>query len=269
MDSKFLSPSCRLLPLLVLVVASALLLAANQAASQSGSPLSGTVTNEAGKPIAGVVVVGSYWKDCCPAERDSVRTDVNGDFRIDHPGAALHFLKEGFEPQTIAVVPTTTNLRVILHPANSDWIIPACGKPTHNLKRVRWSKYGIQFMIPRHAVKVAGGKPDVDYVRYVLRTKTGASYMELWFGGFTLQTAPDDDLIVASTGISQRNIRTASVNAPFVGVDSSGHLRSGGLWRWTAILGRGGGVYRNASAQDAPIFDQIINSMCFVPDPKR
>lgn len=268
MDSKLLSPSCRLLPLLVLVVASAPLLAANQAASQSGSPLSGTVTNEDGKPIAGVAVVGSIWKDCCPAQRDNVLTDGDGDFRIDHPGAVLHFIQGGFEPQTIVVKPDTTHLRVILSPATSDWMIPACGKSKHGLMKIG-AKYGIRFLAPLRFVRVDGGKPDTDYIRYVIHLKKDHSYMDIWFGPYTIPTDPDDELFINSIQFSQRNIGTSSVNDAFFGVDSSGRLQKGGSWRWTAILGRGGAVYKDASSEDSKIFDEIIDSMCFAARPKR
>lgn len=250
---------------MVLATALVSLFVSRQALSQAGSPLSGTVVAKDGKPVSGVVVAGSIWKDCCPVRRDIVKTDGDGDFRIEHPGAVLHFIQDKFEPQTIIVKPAMAHLHVILDPSTNDWMIPVCGKAEHGFRRIGWGKYGVQFMVSRHAVKVAGGKTDVDYVRYVLRPKTGTFYMEIWFGPYSLPTDPDDDLFIASDDFSQRNIGSLSVNDEFFGVDSWGHLKSGGNWRQAAIAGMGGAVYPNASAQDAAIFDPIINSMCYVP----
>jgi hypothetical protein len=245
------------------------MLLANPAISQTSSPLSGTVVAKDGKPVSGVVVVGSFWKDCCPAKRDIVYSDSKGDFRIEHPGAVLHFMKDDFEPQTIVVKPGISHLRVILDPSSNDWMIPVCGKAEHGFRRIGWGKYGIHFLVPIHRMKVKGGKPDVDYVRYVLQPKKGISYMEFWFGINSLPTDPDDDLFKSSSAFSQRNIGNTSVNDAFFGVDSWGHLKSGENWRQAAIAGMGGAVYQDARTQDAALFDGIINTMCYVPFPPR
>jgi hypothetical protein len=250
------------------LVISFLIIVAYPVLPQRPSALSGTVVTKDDKPVAAVAVVGSIWKDCCPAQRDKVNSDGRGDFRIEHPGAVLHFIKDGFEPQAIVVKPGISHLRVILDPSSNDWMIPVCGKAEHGFRRIGWGKYGIKFPFPIHRMKVKGGKPDIDYVRYVLQPKKGISYMELWFGPYAISTDPDDGLFKASSAFSQRNIGNTSANDAFFGVDSWGHLKSGGNWRQAAIAGMGGAVYRDARPQDAAIFDGIINLMCYVPYPR-
>jgi hypothetical protein len=120
--------------------------------------------------------------------------------------------------------------------------------------------------VPKDGMKSLGGNPDVDYVRYVIRPNKGASYLNLWFGPYSISTEPDDQQFVESVDFSQRNL--ASVKGGVIGMDSWGRLSSGLSWRHTAAFGSGA-VYRNADKESAALFDQIINSICTVDYPQK
>jgi hypothetical protein len=62
--------------------------------------------------------------------------------------------------------------------------------------------------------------------------------------------------------------RYLTIAAGPIGLDSSGHLRTGGMWRQTGIFGSGA-VYRDATAEEAKNFDEIMNGVCFVPYPSK
>lgn len=167
--------------------------------------------------------------------------------------------------QTVTVKPGAELQRAIPAPTISDWLIPICVKPGRGFKRIGWGKYGIQYPIPPHAVKIKGGKWDVDYVVYFIIPKKNSSFMRIWFGVNMYKPDPDHDLIIASPDFLQRNIRSVSDN--FFGVDTWGHLRTGAKWRHTSIA-ESIAEYRDASQEDAALFDRIINSMCYVPYPR-
>ena len=115
-------------------------------------------------------------------------------------------------------------------------------------------------------VKILGGKPDVDYVRYVIKPNNGDFYLNLWFGPNSISMEPDDQQFVESVDFSQRNL--VSAQGEVIGMDSWGRLSSGLSWRHTAAFGSGA-VYRSADKESAALFDQIINSICTVDYPRK
>jgi len=234
--------------------------------AQNALPITGNIVTDDGRPIAGVTVVGSVWKSCCPVQEDSATSDEKGEFRLQHGGAVIHFLKDNFQPETIVVKPGTSKARVTMHPSTNSLRVPICGRPGRGERQIGWGKYGPRFTVPVRAVTIKGGKPDTDYVKYVIRPKKGKSYLELWFGLNTLSSEPDDEQFVNSSDFAQRNLVIADGG---VGMDSWGHLRGGDSWRQTVILERGGAVYERAPAGAASVFDRIINSICIVPYPSQ
>jgi len=228
--------------------------------AQSGPAMKGTVGTQDGQPVASVKILGSVWKDCCPQQRELVETDDEGGFVLEHPSVVLHFFKENFEPQTIVVLPGTKELHVTLAAATKDLTPLPCARPGPHQKRIGWLKSGIRFTLPKRDVVIEGGKLDTDYVRWVIRAKTGKSYLEIWFGPYALSSEPDDDFFLNSSGYTQRTISASSQEAG--GGDSRGHLKSGGFWRQTAVSGDGGAIYRDAQPDEAHLFDQIIDSIC-------
>lgn len=234
---------------------------------QTESPISGTVTTKDGQPIAGVIVYGSMAKTCCPFKREQTITDKEGQFHLEHPGAVIHFSKDDLQPQAFVVGPGTSGVHITLEPSIGSLVVPVCGKSGPAQKQIGWGKYGLRFNVPERAVKILGGKPDADYLRYAIKPKTGEAYLELWFGPYAMGTDPDDDQLINSVNFAQRNVVASSGGV--VGMDSRGHLRGGEIWRQTAVLGQGGSRYRNALPEEARLFDEIVNSICTVPYPSH
>jgi hypothetical protein len=228
---------------------------------QSKQSLKGLVVTKDSQPIAGVLVYGSVWKRCCPYQQDKVTTDGKGEFLLEHPGAVVHFTKANLQPLAFVVRPGTAQIRIVMTPAESALTVSTCGQPGSNQKQIGWGRYGLHFTVPKDGVKILGGEPDVDYVRYVIKPNKGESYLDLWFGPYSISTEPDDQQFVESVDFSQRNL--TSVKGEVIGMDSRGRLSSGLSWRHTAAFGSGA-VYRNADKESAALFDQIINSICTV-----
>ena len=128
-----------------------------------------------------------------------------------------------------------------MEPASGSKAIPTCEKLKHGQKHIGWGKYGLQFSVPVHEVEIRGGKPDVDYVRYLLKAKNDNGYLELWFGIYAMGTDPDDDLLVNSVKFEQRDVVDSSGHV--LGRDGWGKLTDGTIWRQTTD-GSEGSRYR-------------------------
>jgi hypothetical protein len=145
--------------------------------------------------------------------------------------------------------------------------VPACAQKGPGLRRVGWGRFGLQFDVPIREFEVSGGKPDVDYVRYVIKPRTGDGYVELWFGPYAMSSAPEHELLINSIKVQKRTVVNASGSE--VGMDSSGKLKTGELWRHTFImLGGVDGAQYKAGPENAALFDRIINSACYAQPPK-
>lgn len=252
-------PRCLVLTIALIVVPGV--------SGQADQPFSGIVTDKGGQPIVGVTVFGAIGKTCCPFKRDQATTDGKGAFRLGQPGAVVHFYQEGYGPLTYVVKPGTSEVHVTLNSVQPKLLVPVCGAPVHGQKQIGWGEYGVRFSAPADEVTIKGGKPDVDYVKYLVKPKTGDSWLEFWFGPYALSTEPDDEYFVNSVDFSQKAIQ--SVQERIYGVDSSGHRADGTTWRWTAILAHGGGRYETKNETDAHLFDRIIDSICFAPYPRK
>lgn len=145
-------------------------------------------------------------------------------------------------------------------------IVPVCAKPGPHLRRIGWGKYGLQFDVPTHEVHVLGGKPDVDYVRYVIKPKTGDGYLEFWFGPYAFSSTPDVELLENSVKTQKREITNSSGEQ--IGTDNSGKLKSGEVWRHTFFMLRGAqGARYKTSRENAPLLDRIVDSACYITSP--
>ena len=235
--------------------------------AQTGSPISGTVETKDGQPVQGVYVYGSR-SACCPEVPERTTTDKDGWFHLEHPGAVIHLEKENLEPLALVVAPGTSEVRATMELANGDLALPTCGALGPGQKLIGWGHYGVQFEVPERNVKISGGKPDVDYVVYVVKPNGSSAHLELWFGPYAIDLDPEDDLFINSSSFTQRNVTNSR---GVIGRDSSGHLRSGGSWRQIAVVGAGAGGarYRDANPEDAALFDQVVNSICQIPYPEH
>jgi len=258
---KLLADLSKLWPLLAIGF-----MLASTTTAQSLSAITGDIVTDDGHPIAGVVVQGSVWKSCCPVQQDLVTSDKKGEFRLEHGGSVIHFLKDSFQPETIVVKPGISKIRVTMHSSANSLKVPICARPRRGERQIGAGRYGPRFTVPVHIVTIKGGKADTDYVKYVIRPKRGKSSLEFWFGPYAMPSEPDDEQFANSSDFSQRNIVVAGGG---IGLDTWGHLRGGDSWRQTVIVGHGGAVYVRASASEASVFDRIINSICTVPYPNQ
>jgi hypothetical protein len=160
-------------------------------------------------------------------------------------------------------------LKTQVKPENSAdaMVVPICSELGPHLRRIG-GKLGLQFDVPKREVKVLGGKPDVDYVRYVIKPKTGQGYLELWFGPYAFNPNPEEELLIKSVSSQKRGV--VSTSGEHMGTDSSGKLQTGEVWRHTffGISGMDGARFR-AGQENAPLFNRIIDSACYVPDSQR
>lgn len=236
-------------------------------------PITGEVIGGDGKPVAGVVVSGGGSKTC-HYRRDSMTTDKSGSFRIEHPCAVLHFFPdEGFQPKSLVVTPTMSNLKVTLDRASNNFSLARCGEPLHGFERIGWGKFGLHFDVPRSEVRLSRGKTDVDYVVDTVKAHHSNDRLEFWFGPYAMESTPDDDQFVESEIFASRNVALPPGPAPgeeggVIGVDTWGRLPNGKMWRQMATVGEGA-RYRDVSPETAAIFDRIINSACWIPNPER
>jgi len=236
-------------------------------------PVAGTVTTREGKPAAGVLVYGSEWS-CCPAKQDRMTTDKNGSFRIEHPGAVLHFRpSDTFQPRSVVVTSQMSNLNVTLDLASDNLPLPSCGKPQHGFERIGWGQYGLQFDMPQRGARLFRGRVDTDYVVHTVKAKQGNDRVEFWFGPYAMDSTPNDEQFVESETFAIRNVIMPPGLVPgseggVIGSDTRGRLPNGTMWRQMATVGEGA-RYRGVSPEDAALFDRIINSACWIPYPKQ
>jgi hypothetical protein len=233
---------------------------------QDEPPIAGTAGLD-GHPIAGVTVSGGIWKNCCPAQRDRAISDNEGKFRLKHPGRVIHFYKDGISPQTVVLDDYTKPIYVALQAVEGSLILPKCAKTKKDSRAIGWGKYGLRFGVPTHSTNIAGGKPDVDYVQWIISPQNSSAHLALWFGPYAANLEPEDDRFINSASFTQRTIVVGG--GAQAGIDSRGKLREGGEWRHTAVLGQGAAMYTNANLKDKELFDQIIDSICEVPYPAK
>ena len=96
---------------------------------------------------------------------------------------------------------------VVPKKSTESMLVPVCSEPDSHLRRIGWGKFGPQFDVPMQEVEVLGGEPDVDYVRYVIKPKTGDGYLEFWFGPTAMSPDPDKELLENSVGTQKRKTK--------------------------------------------------------------
>jgi hypothetical protein len=230
---------------------------------QADKPIQGTVVTQDGQPIEGVHVYGSQGR-CCPVWGEQTTTDSKGEFRLERPETVIHFFRDNLRPQSIVTQPGRSTVPIVMSPATNAMTVRDCGPLQPTQRRIGYGPYALQFTVSNPSLGIYGGEPDVDSVRYVMRRNQSQSFMEVWLGMFATFPDPDDEHFIDSTDFVQRSLLFQDRVA---GLDSRGHLRGGGSWRHTAMAFIGGAGYNKASADDAAAFDQVIDSMCFVPLP--
>jgi hypothetical protein len=79
--------------------------------------------------------------------------------------------------------------------------------------------------------------------------------LEVWFGLNVSSGYPPEDLLIASTELTERSWK-CDIGT---GVDLRGQLKSGERWRWISLIS-GMATYRVKSEEAANSFDKIIDS---------
>jgi hypothetical protein len=219
-------------------------------------PMTGSVFDNSGQPVSAVSVTSN---------RRETSSDKLGVFSFEEmTSPVLHFRKSGWAPLTVVAVPgrpiiATMSIR------NDVRRIPSCGQVSAGSKGVGWGKYGLHFDVPKNGVDLRGGKPDVDYVRYVVASRKRNSFLQLWFGPYSLHQQPDDRFFADSENFSQRDIVNSEGLA--IGLESRGVFKNGQAWHWT-VIGSEGANYDGARPEDVQLFDRIVDSVCRTEYPK-
>ena len=121
----------------------------------------------------------------------------------------------------------------------------------------------MNFSVSKRDFNVRGGKPDVDYVLYVVSPKKSKTVLQLWFGGMTLGLYPSEAKLESSTNLKKTKLTVEQARVE--GMDSRGQSSEGSYWRHFAIEAQGGALYDTKNRQDADRLDSIIDSACYTP----
>ena len=144
--------------------------------------------------------------------------------------------------------------------------IPQCGKLSPGKKWISWGQYGLKFQCPKRGVKILGGKPDVDYVKFIIKPVHGNAALVLWFGGMAFNPQPRGAQVHDSVTFRQSKVVTS--NGTEIGLDSRGQKPDMTVWRHFGVQAEGA-EYSSASDRAAALFDSIIETACLVPYPNK
>lgn len=144
--------------------------------------------------------------------------------------------------------------------------VPQCGKLLLGQRWISWGKYGLRFQAPKHGLKILGGKPDVDYVKFVIKPVDVEAALVLWFGGMAFNPEPRGEQVRRSATFRQAKVVVH--DGTEVGLDSRGQYPDATTWRHFGV-GSEGAEYDNASDRDAALFDKVIETACFTRYPDK
>lgn len=114
-------------------------------------------------------------------------------------------------------------------------------------------------------MEITGGKPDVDYVTYVVKPRKDGSVLAFWFGLLAMNPSTHQEMEKAVTTFTKTDV--VDSNGAVIGVDYEGSSADGHRWR-KFVVGHEGALYEDIAPANADLFDSIINSPCFLPYPK-
>lgn len=164
------------------------------------------------------------------------------------------------------VVLFVVSMAVAQEPTLAGTRVPRCAEPSKDQSLIGWGKYGLFFSVPKRGFKILGGKPDEDYVKFVIKPNKHEAALVLWFGGMAFHPDPPGETIRTSVSFTQTKL--LNPNGTEIGLDSRGKKGDKSNWRWLGVWAEGGD-YENASAEDARLFDQILDSACLIPYPSH
>jgi len=208
-------------------------------------PLTGTVTDAAGKPIEGVRVVSG--------PKEDTRTNASGRYTLANPQDLVRFSLGGYRP----VTKTWNNLAatVILEPATErPRVLMGCSDAVKNDKRQ--AGMSLRMSLPRD-IKIKSGADaetgvlavgyHVDWMLHGRGTQwsTGMPVLQLWK---QLVTVEEHDI---------------SIDDPLVAISEySGMRQDGSHYRFIGLSGESIS-YEEATVDTAAYFDRLLDSLCW------
>jgi len=115
-------------------------------------------------------------------------------------------------------------------------------------------------------LEIVGGKPDVDYVKFVVKPVGEEAALALWFDPTAFNSEPESEKMRQSITFNQEKVVVPDGTA--IGLDSRGENPDKTHWRHFGVLSEGA-EYDNASNTEAAFFDKIIDTACRVPYPEH
>jgi hypothetical protein len=247
-------PRMRVLPLL----AATSLLVPLWVPQQSSKAITGAVTTQDGKPLAGVLVYTGVAAPCCRA-----KTDENGGFKIVKDGDVLHFRKPGLELKAIVLHSGDSDIRVTMSPARNDLTLGICPNLRAGELEVGSGFPGVRLRIDQRSDSRADIKSEQGsggYLTFTITLKDRAASLHVRGGPNSLRLDTADESIIASTDFTERSI--VNSDGEIRGIDSRGQLENGHAWRITGVYQLGMAAYSDADEKDAKVFDDVVDSMC-------
>ena len=147
---------------------------------------------------------------------------------------------------------------------SGDAALPIC-KQSEGMELLGRGKYGLNFSVPKRGFNVRGGKPDVDYVLFLVSPKKSNTVLQLWFGGMTLDLSPSSQKLESSTNLKKTKLTVE--DGKLNGMDFRAQSTDGSYWRHFAIEYQGGAVYATKDKLDADRLDSVVDSACYTPYP--
>ncbi len=122
---------------------------------------------------------------------------------------------------------------------------------------------GFQFDVPTSELTISEGTSDAAPLvhGFGLRPKERKSILSIEFGPQSLKSMMVDPAFIFSKHVEKRRI--VDDKGKSLGEDEWGYLDSGERWRRVRFPGGGTAKYGFVNENEAALFDQVINSVCF------
>jgi len=241
----------------LLTILCSILLADAAAFSQSPTPyllpraisLTGTVEDEAGKPIQDVWIGHSN-------VRTGDTTDATGHFSLATQAPAIVFRKAGFDSKYVRLTADGA-LTVLLRRSRLGFPECAASDVCTYLGR------NGQFCVPNiKGISISGNNADIDYQTRVFSFKSGQQTTALQHGAGPMWSfgIPLDREVWGSTQYSEKNYDYHGILI----VDAQGAKADGKSWRFLGMVGETLS-YVDIIPEDKQRLDQLLDGVCARP----
>jgi hypothetical protein len=208
-------------------------------------PYTGTVTDAAGKPIAGVRV--NSWPS------DDTHTDASGHYTLTKPRDLVRFSLAGYRPVTKTVNSLTAP--VVMQPASDrPHALSDCSEAVKKDKRQ--ADLSLRVSLPRDVKIKAGADAD----SHVLAVGYHVDWMVHGSGAHWSYGMPELKQWKQFVTFEEHDI---TIDDPTVTIsDYSGMLQDGSHYRFIGVLGESIS-YVDASVDSANYFDSLLETLCW------